>query len=267
MFDTAWGMQGRGSLSGAGCFANAQKPADLDDYPWPDVKYLDFTKVYEDIEKHQDKMNFTGMSSLFFHIVADFFGMENYFVKMYEAPAVVEALTERVVDFYVEANIKFYEGLGDRADTLYFCNDFGTQLDLFLSPELFKRFLLPSMRRIIEVGKRFGKIVMLHSCGSIYRVIPMLIDAGIDALHPLQAAAVGMSAKELAQYKNDIAFVGGIDAQTFFVNATPMQIKDEVRRVRDILGPNIVISPSHEMVLPNVPPENIFAMAEAALEV
>ncbi|MDD3094433.1 MAG: uroporphyrinogen decarboxylase family protein, partial [Clostridia bacterium] len=60
--------------------------------------------------------------------------------------------------------------------------------------------------------------------------------------------------------------LGGIDAQTFFVNATPSQIKDEVRRVKSILGPNIVISPSHEEILPNVPAENILAMAEAARE-
>jgi uroporphyrinogen decarboxylase len=75
-----------------------------------------------------------------------------------------------------------------------------------------------------------------------------------------------MDAESLSQYKGDLAFVGGIDAQTFFVNATPQQIKDEVRRVRDVLGPNIVISPSHEEILPNIPAENILAMAEAARE-
>ena len=75
-----------------------------------------------------------------------------------------------------------------------------------------------------------------------------------------------MDAKSLSQYKNDLAFVGGIDAQSFFVNATPEQIREEVLRVRDILGPNIVISPSHEEVLPNVPAANIVAMAKAARE-
>ena len=107
---------------------------------------------------------------------------------------------------------------------------------------------------------------MLHSCGSIYRVIPDLIDAGVDILHPIQAKAVGMSADDLKQYKNDLAFVGGIDAQSFFVNATPDEIRREVHRVRSILGPNIVISPSHEEILPNVPAANILAMAQASRE-
>jgi uroporphyrinogen decarboxylase len=266
MFDTGWGIEHSANLGSAGCFAETEDPRDLDRYPWPDPKHIDCQAAYDRIDGFQDKMVFTGMWCPFFHIVADFFGMENYFVQMHENPAVVDAVTERVVDFYAEANERFFAGLGDRADTMFFGNDFGTQLDLFLSPELFRRFVLPSFRRLAAIGLRHGKTVMLHSCGSIYRVIPDLIDAGVQVLHPIQAAASGMDAKSLAQYKGDLAFVGGIDAQTFFVNATPQQIKDEVRRVRSVLGPNLIVSPSHEEILPNVPAANLLAMAEAARE-
>ena len=261
--DPAYGTE-RHTLSAEGCFANAETVADIEKYPWPNPDYCDFTEIYRQIEQFPDKMVFTGVWSPFFHLVADFFGMENYFIKMYECPEVVEAVTEHVVDYYVAANEKFFSQLGDRADVMFFGNDFGTQLDLFLSPELFRKFVMPSFKRLIAVGKKYNKKIMLHSCGSIYRIIPDLIDAGVDVLHPIQAKAAGMSAQDLKQFKNDLAFVGGIDAQTFFVNATPQQIRDEVHRVRDILGPNIVISPSHEEVLPNVPAENILAMAEAA---
>lgn len=262
-FDPAYGIH-RDTLSAEGCFANCESVSDLDFYPWPDPDYCDFTEIYAEIEKFPDKMVMTGFWSPFFHLLTDFFGMENYFIKMYECPEVVEAVTERIVDFYVAVNDRFFAGLGDRADVMFFGNDFGTQLDLFISPESFRRFILPSFRRLIEVGKKHNKLVMLHSCGSIYRIIPDLIDAGVDIIHPIQAQAAGMSAQELKQYKNDLAFVGGIDAQTFFVNSTPQQIKDEVHRVRDLLGPSLVVSPSHEEILPNVPPENLIAMAEAA---
>lgn len=254
----------RENLSSGGFFQDAEEISDLDDYPWPDAADCDFTDIYAEIDKHQDKMIFTGVWSPFFHNVADFFGMENYFINMHENPALVEALTERIVDYYVAANDKFFAGLGDRADVMFFGNDFGTQLDLFISPEHFRKFVLPSVKRLIAVGKKYNKKIMLHSCGSIYRVIPDLIDAGVDILHPIQAKAAGMSAAELAQYKNDLAFVGGIDAQGLFVNGSPEDIKEEVKRVRDILGPSIVISPSHEEILPNVPAANIKAMAEEA---
>ena len=259
-------MTERATLSAPGFFENAETVKDIDKYPWPDPDYCDFSDIYSRIERFSDKMVFTGMWSPFFHQVSEFFGMENYFIKMYECPEVVEAATERITDYYVAASEKFFSSLGDRADVMFFGNDFGTQRDLLLSPELFRKFVLPSFKRLIAVGKKYNKKILLHSCGSIYRIIPDLIEAGVDALHPLQAKAAGMSARELKQYKNDIAFVGGIDAQSFFVNSTPQQIKDEVYRVREILGPNIVISPSHEAILPNVPPENVFAMAEAALE-
>lgn len=267
MFDFAWGMEKRAeTLSAEGCFAHAESPEELKDYPWPDVKYFDFTEIYKEIDKYPDKMIFTGLANTFFHKVCDFLGMENYFIQMYENPELVGALTERIVDFYVEANDKFFEGLGNRADVMFIANDFGTQRDMIISPELFHRFVFPSMKRLIAVGKKHNKKVMLHSCGSIYRIIPDLIDAGVDILHPIQAQAAGMSADEIKQYKNDLAFVGGIDAQSFFVNATPEEVRREVHRVKSILGPDIVISPSHEEVLPNVPPANILAMAEAGKE-
>jgi len=252
--------------SSDGRLADVETVAEVDEYPWPDPKYCDFSGIYASIDAHREKMVFSGMWCPFFHISADLFGMENYFIKMHENPAVVEAVTERIVDFYIETNEKFFQGLGNRTAAMFFGNDFGTQLDSFISLEHFRRFILPSFKRLVAVGKKYGRTVILHSCGSIYRVIPDLIEAGVDVLHPIQAQAAGMDAKNLSQYKNDLAFLGGIDAQSFFVNAKPAQIKDEVRRVRDILGPNIVISPSHEEILPNVPAANILAMAEAAKE-
>lgn len=156
----------RDSLGAGGFFADAETISELDAYPWPDVADCDFTDIYAEIDKHPDKMVFTGVWSPFFHNVADFFGMENYFVNLHENPALVEALTERVVDYYVAANDKFFAGLGDRADVMFFGNDLGTQLDLFLSPEHFRKYVLPSIKRLIAVGKKYNKKVMMHSCGS-----------------------------------------------------------------------------------------------------
>ncbi len=263
-FDMNWGHT-RTSINADGPLAEAETLADIRDYPWPRAENLDFAPVYAELEKHADKLVFTGAWSCFYHVVADLFGMENYFVKMYENPMIVEAVTEKVVDYYVEANERFYAGLGDRnADVMFFGNDFGTQRDLQISPECFRRFVLPSTKRILATGKRYGKKIMLHSCGSIRRVIPDLIDAGVDALHPIQAGAAGMDADSLAQFKNDIAFVGGINAQSFLVESTPEQIARETVRVWNTLGPNIILSPSHEEILPNVPAANLKAISDTA---
>ena len=97
--------------------------------------------------------------------------------------------------------------------------------------------------------------------------LELLDDAGVDALHPIQAQAANMDAKTLArEFNGKIIFVGGVDTQRLLPNGTPQQVKEEVYRLRDLFGPNYIVSPSHESILPDVPWENVLAMAEAAAE-
>jgi uroporphyrinogen decarboxylase len=138
---------------------------------------------------------------------------------------------------------------------------------LICGPAQFDEFILPWFRRFAELGKKYNKQVILHSCGAIHKVIDRLIDAKVDCLHPLQAKAANMNAEVLAQdFKGRIAFMGGVDTQDLLVNGTPEQIKADVRRIKKLLGPRLIVSPSHEAILPNIPPQNLEAMAEAALE-
>ena len=91
VFDHSWnGFSKKNTLSSAGCFSEVEDVSEVEKYPWPDAKYMDFTQTYAEIDKHQDKMVFAGMWSCFFHNICDFLGMENYFVMMYENPAVVD---------------------------------------------------------------------------------------------------------------------------------------------------------------------------------
>ena len=150
-------------------------------------------------------------------------------------------------------------------DGFFFGNDFGTQRDLICGPRQFDEFIMPWFERFTAQGHRWGKQVILHSCGAIHKVIERLIAAGVDCLHPLQALAEHMDAETLARdFKGRIAFLGGIDTQQLLDHGTPDEVRAEVRRVRDLLGPRVIISPSHEAILPNVPLENIRAMAEEA---
>jgi uroporphyrinogen decarboxylase len=193
--------------------------------------------------------------------------MQNYLMKMYDHPDVVHAATDRVCQFYYDANEVFYREAGDLCEACFFGNDFGTQRDLIISPQLFDEFVMPWLKTFVDQGHRHGKQVILHSCGSIHRVVARLIEVGIDCLHPLQAQARNMDAATLAlDFGGQIAFLGGIDAQGIMPNGSPEEVKSEVRRVRSLLGPNLIISPSHEAILPDVPPENISALAEATHE-
>lgn len=254
-------------LGAGGAFAGCEDVRQVEDFEWPNPDFLDFSEVLGTLREAGDVYRAGGFWCPFFHDVAEFFGMENYFIKMFTHPGVVHEVTKRVVDFYLQANARFFAAADGLIDAYFFGNDFGSQQNLLISPELFWEFIVPYFKKLIGLAHRQGLPVILHSCGSIYRIIPDLIELGVDGLHPLQAKAAGMDAETLArEFGGKIAFMGGIDTQDLLVNGSPEQVREDVRRVKRLLGPNLIVSPSHEAVLPNVPPENIRAMAEAAVE-
>jgi uroporphyrinogen decarboxylase len=262
------GNRERTSLGMAGVFAECEDVGEIHAYHWPRVEDVEFTNTLAEIDKTaaagQAVLSGT-WGSIFSHTWI-YFGMENCFVKMYTHPEQVEAVTRHITDFYLAANEKLFALAGDRIDGVFIGIDLGSQLDLLVSPECFDRFLFPYIKELIDQAHRHGYFLVLHSCGSIWRLIPRLIEAGVDVLHPIQAMAAHMDALSLAQYNGKIVFMGGVDTQRLLPFGSPAEVKEEVRRLAGIFGPNFIVSPSHEAVLPNVRPENVRAMAEAVRE-
>ncbi|MFO7871576.1 MAG: uroporphyrinogen decarboxylase family protein [Kiritimatiellia bacterium] len=264
MFDAGLARKRHGQ---PGPFSDCEDVEEVDSFPWPNPDYLCFDGCLSALREAGDVYRASGFWTCFYHNVMDLFGMEDYLVKMYTHPEIVHAVTDRVCGFYFEANERFFAEAGAEADGFFFGNDFGTQQDLICGPEQFDQFIMPWFRRFTEQAHAHGYHALLHSCGAIHKVIERLIGAGVDCLHPLQALAANMDADTLARdFGGRIAFMGGIDTQYLLVEGTPEDVRNEVRRVKSVLGPRLIVSPSHEAVLPNVPPRNLEAMAEAALE-
>ena len=241
----------------------------VDKLNWPNAEYYDFSGFEKAIRisKEHETPIFSGAWASFYHNVANMFGMENYFVKMHTDPNLVIAVTEKIVDFYLSANKKLFDEYATYMSACFFGNDYGTQLDLMVSPEMFRKFIMPYQKKISDQAKTYKLYTFLHSCGSVVKAIPDMIEAGIDGLHPIQAIAAGMNAENLAEkFRDKIVFVGGVDTQVLLREGTTKQIKDDIRRLKRLFGNNFIVSPSHEAILPDVPPENIAAMAEATWE-
>lgn len=252
----------------SGPFAAAKDVKEINDYNWPNPEDINFEECLNALDGAGDYYRASGCWAMFYHDIVDLFGMESYLMNMYDNPELVHAATDRVCEYYYEANERLFKAAGDRIDGFFFGNDFGTQRGLIFGLKQFDEFIRPWLERFVQQGHRYGHQVIHHSCGAIHDVINRLIDLGVDCLHPLQAKAANMDAESIAEdFRGRIAFMGGIDTQNLLVNASPEQVKEEVRRVKEILGPWYIISPSHEALLPNVPPENVQAMAEAAREV
>ena len=262
-----WSNQRQGrELAAGGAFADCESVDEVHAHDWPDPDYLDFEDTLRHLREAGDVYRPSGFWCPFFHEVADFFGMEGYFVKMHTHPEVVHAVTRHIIDFYLEANRRFFEVAGDLIDAFFFGNDFGTQRGCLVNPEMMREFIFPYFGELTDLAHEYRYQVILHSCGSVYDVIPDLLALGVEALHPLQARATNMEAERLAaEFKGKVTFIGGIDTQDLLVNGSPKDVIADVERVKDLLGPCLIVSPSHEAILPNVPPENIEAMARAAV--
>ena len=109
--------------------------------------------------------------------------------------------------------------------------------------------------------------IFFHTCGSIYELIPDLIEAGLDILNPIQTSAKNMEPERLKkEFGKDLIFWGGCcDSREILVNGSPEDIRKDVKRRVEILGKNggLIFNQIHN-ILADVPPENILALFDAA---
>ncbi|MFA7344333.1 MAG: uroporphyrinogen decarboxylase family protein [Terrimicrobiaceae bacterium] len=257
------------TLNSPGYFEEVTDPAAVEDFPWPDpAMHIDPAECRAVVGRAPGDHAVLGVVwSAHFQDACAAFGMETALMNMMSEPEIFRAVIDRITQFYLKANGIFYAAAGNALDAVLIGNDFGSQSSLMLSRELIKEFVLPGTKALVDQAKSHGLKVIHHSCGAIREIIPDLIEIGVDAIHPIQALATGMDAGGLARdFGKSASFCGGVDAQNLLVNGTPDGVKACVRRLRRLFPTGLVISPSHEAILPDIPPKNIRALFEAANE-
>ncbi len=197
-------------------------------------------------------------------------GWDVFLLDLLERPLFAEALMERLVEAYCERFDRYWSSLGQYLDVVVVSDDLGTQKAPILSPDLYRKRIKPYHKRLYSyIKEKSNAFLFMHSCGSIYRLIPDLIEAGIDILNPVQVNAAGMDTKRLKKEFGDVLVFwgGGCDTQRILPYGTRQEIRDEVKRRIDDLAPGggFVFTQVHN-ILPDVPPENMMAMYEAVWE-
>lgn len=254
------------SLTEAGYFENISDPAEVEKFNWPDPsKYIDPAECLAQVENAPEGYPVMGVLwSAHFQDTCAAFGMEAAMMKMILEPEMYQAVIDRILQFYLEANEIFYEATKGKLHAVLIGNDLGSQCSLMLSPDMIRQYILPGTRKLVAQAKSYGLKVVHHSCGAIADIIPDLIECGVDIVHPIQALATGMEPDKL---KNDhgskISFCGGVDAQNLLVNGKPEEVAAKVQELKDIFPTGLIISPSHEAILPDIPPANIESLFAA----
>jgi uroporphyrinogen decarboxylase len=196
--------------------------------------------------------------------------IDNFLMDLLLCPDEVERLLDALMEKHLATLKKVCEAVGDVVDIIRFGDDLGTDMGLFMSPEIYRTIFKPRHKLLCDYVKKNSSMhTFLHTCGSIYELIPDLIEAGYDIINPVQTNARNMEPEKLKrEFGKDITFWGGgCDTRNILNYATPQQVKEHVKRNIEILGPGggFVFNTVHN-IMPDVPPENIVAMFEAVQE-
>ena len=258
------------TLTTPGCFEDCDDPSAVEAFPWPNPEdYISRDECRDVAERAQKGKAVTGILwSAHFQDTCAAFGMESALMTMLTDPEMYQAVDAKIVDFYLRANEIFYEAVRGKLHAVLIGNDMGSQQGLMVSPELIRRFVIPGARKLVAQAKSYDLKVIYHSCGAISDIIPDLIEIGVDVVHPIQALAVGMQPGRLKElYGGRVSFCGGVDAQNLMVSGSPQQVKDTVHELRRLFPTGLILSPSHEAILPDTKPENVKALFEAVHEI
>ncbi len=200
--------------------------------------------------------------------MGQFFYRNDQFLLMLAAePERVHAFLDRLMEFHLANLERFLGTVGNFVDVVVFGDDLGMQNGPQMSPDMYREYFKPRHAQLWARAKELADVkVMLHCCGGVRELLPDLIDAGLDAINPVQITCRGMEAASLKRdFGRDITFWGGgCDTQSLLPDGAPEEVAEHVRRQVETFRPGggFVFQQVHN-ILANVPAANIIAMFDA----
>lgn len=196
--------------------------------------------------------------------------MDNFLMDPYIYPAETNKFLDALLDIHLNTLSKVVESVGDVVDIIRFGDDLGMTTGPLMSPELYREFFKPRHAQLNDYVHKNSKMkTFLHSCGSIYQLIPDLIDAGFEILNPVQTNCADMEPEKLKnEFGKEVTFWGGgADTTTILNRATPQEVRKHCLERLEIFskGGGFIFNPVHN-IIPDVPPANIIAMVNAVNE-
>jgi uroporphyrinogen decarboxylase len=255
--------------------AESHSIEDIDSYPWPDMD--DPTRVVHvraEAKRLADENKYAILAApwLAFPLERAFAmqRMDRFMLNLGRHPDFARALLAKITDLCKTLMGHFLNECGDLIDMIKIGDDLGMQNSLLMSPKMYREIVKPFHADYISFIKSRTKAkVFFHTDGDVFPLIPDFIDMGVDILNPIQTSAGKMSdLHELKrQFGNDIIFCGAIDTHRVLPFGTPDDVRAEVKRAIEILGAEggYMLASVHT-IMPDVPPENILAMVDAAVD-
>ena len=253
--------------------AGAETVADVMNWDWPSPDDWDVSGVREQCECLNADIRFHLRYEVggIFEWSWALRGFERFLLDLVERPDVACAIMDRFTDIYAENTLRAVEAAGGLLDMVYTYDDVGMQSGLLVSPQMWRRYILPRHQRLNAAirAARYPVKTMYHSCGAVLPLMAAFADEmDIDVLNPLQPRAAGMDMPRIkAQFGGRLAFHGAIDIQNTLPHSDPEQVQAEVRERCWVLGRGGgYICASAHYIQADTPLENIVAMYTARRE-
>ena len=235
-------------------------PDNLDEFRLPDPDDPSRYSRYDEIVKaNEDGFFLASLGFSLFERAWTLAGMENLLMAMCSDPGFVDALLDKILEY----NLRIIENACSfDIDAMRFGDDWGHQYGLIMGPELWRKFIKPRIRKMYELTKSKGKFILIHCCGKVDEIFPDLIECGLDLFNPFQPEVMDVFEMK-KKFGDALSFYGGISTQRTLPYGTVAQVRDEVRRLVDIVGKNggYVAAPAHA-IPGDAKPENIAAMID-----
>jgi uroporphyrinogen decarboxylase len=248
----------------------------IDSYSWPNpADFAQLGGLREKAREFKEKGKAIIVCSLgggFFELSFWTRSFEDFYMDLAANPSVACYLMDELLEIRMAYWEIILKELGDYILVVMEGQDLGEQSGTMISPEMYRKYVKPREKKLFSYIKKIAPkptYIFFHTCGSVYDVIPDLIEVGVDILNPVQVSAAKMGTARLKkEFGKELAFWGGgVDTQDVLPHGTPQQVKDEVRRRIEDLAPGggFVFNTVHN-IQADVPPENIMAMWEALQE-
>lgn len=241
--------------------------AELDAYDWPPPDEFTLDTLRATRVANPDKAVIAHITHGAYFKATHMRGMENFMLDLGQAPDFAAAVIERICRYLLPAVERLCREGGGLFDVFYLADDFCSASGPLVSPRTFRALIQPYLAEIARIVHRHGKKFLLHVCGAVRPLLPLLIDAGVDVLEPVQTSAVGMEVEGLKRDFGDrLAFYGSIDLVRVLSRGTPGEVRQEVLRNFRVLGRGggFIVGPGHTYIQPDCPLTNILAMYETA---
>jgi hypothetical protein len=207
----------------------------IDTYRFPTFTrehFLSITTQINRIKSYGNKFIFGFLGNLLWERLHFLRGMENVMLDFYLNPELVEFLGDKIVDIHCE-ELEYYKEYG--VDGVAFCDDWGTQKALQISPNTWRKFFKPRYKRLFDKAHDLGLKVYMHSCGWIFEIIEDLIEIGLDIIQLDQPELFGID-KLSEEYGGRICFCCTVDIQKILPSRDLCMIEESVKKMIAMLG-------------------------------